>query len=737
MVKLPNKDSLSANHAPQAAVNEIRTNEELIASQAIAEENEEKYRDFYDNAPISYQSLDATGCFIDVNLTWLTTLGYERNDVIGKWFGDFLHIEDVDHFKVNFPAFMKQGYVSDVQFRLRKKDNTFIHVSYEGRIGYTPDGQFKQTYCVFKDVTELYAAQKTIYDEKERFSSLLDNLEAGIVLHAPDSSIIRCNPRAAELLGLSNDKMIGKVATDQDWKFIGEDNNPLLPEEYPVSRIISTIKPINNQILGIKHPGNNNTVWVAVNGVPILDSIGRIKEIGISFIDITERKLAEEKLLESEASVKRRLRVIEEPQCDIGEVHLSDIIDKDDLKILMEDFYRLSGAGSAVVDLQGNVLIAIGWQDICTCFHRVNPVTKQNCIYSDTVLTTGLTPGSVKLYNCKNGLWDAVTPIYIGENHIGNIFFGQFFFDDEVPDEHSFILQARQYGFEEEAYIAALNSVPRWSHVMIDRIMAFYARLATTISMQGYNNLRLARALSAHHLAEAKLGESEKLLSRAQEISHTGSWKLDLASNKLTWSDEVYRIFGCKPQEFAAGYEAFLDFVHPDDRAMVDAEYNRSLLEGNDDYEIVHKIIRRDSGEVCYVLERCIHERNEAGIIFQSTGMVQDITERMKAEELLSNLIENNPLSIQIVDKDGFTIKVNPAHTKLFGEQPPPGFSIFNDLQNKGHGEFILLAKEGKVVHFPDICYNVHDVIPELPDNPVWVRAILFPLTSSGNPERF
>ena len=59
--------------------------------------------------------------------------------------------------------------------------------------------------------------------------------------------------------------------------------------------------------------------------------------------------------------------------------------------------------------------------------------------------------------------------------------------------------------------------------------------------------------------------ESEKRMNRSQEIAHLGSWELDLLKNHLLWSDEVYRIFGLKPQEFGATYEAFLEAIHPDD----------------------------------------------------------------------------------------------------------------------------------------------------------------------------
>ncbi len=137
-----------------------------------------------------------------------------------------------------------------------------------------------------------------------------------------------------------------------------------------------------------------------------------------------------------------------------------------------------------------------------------------------------------------------------------------------------------------------------------------------------------------------ELQQSEQRLNRSQEIAHLGSWELDLINNRLDWSDEVYRIFGMMPREFGATYEAFLEAVHPDDRAAVNAAYSGSLREGKDAYEIEHRIVRKSTGEIRYVHERCEHFRDESGQIIRSVGMVHDITERKKAEEEREKLLE-------------------------------------------------------------------------------------------------
>jgi PAS domain S-box-containing protein len=137
------------------------------------------------------------------------------------------------------------------------------------------------------------------------------------------------------------------------------------------------------------------------------------------------------------------------------------------------------------------------------------------------------------------------------------------------------------------------------------------------------------------------LRDSEARLNRSQEIAHLGSWELDLGTNKLNWSDEVYRIFGLRPREFGATYEAFLEAVHPDDRAAVDAAYSDSLREGRDTYEIEHRVARRSDGEIRIVYEKCDHIRDESGTISRSIGMVHDITELKQAEKERMKVNEN------------------------------------------------------------------------------------------------
>jgi len=118
---------------------------------------------------------------------------------------------------------------------------------------------------------------------------------------------------------------------------------------------------------------------------------------------------------------------------------------------------------------------------------------------------------------------------------------------------------------------------------------------------------------------------------------------------------------------------------------------------------------------------------------------VRDVTAKKYAEAMFKDIIEINPMSIQILDMEGYTIQTNSAHTKLFGVVPPSDYSIFNDsqLKQQGVGELFEHMKNGEVVYFPDSYFNVHNVDPSFPDSPVWIKAIGFPLNNiNGVPDR-
>jgi PAS domain S-box-containing protein len=172
--------------------------------------------------------------------------------------------------------------------------------------------------------------------------------------------------------------------------------------------------------------------------------------------------------------------------------------------------------------------------------------------------------------------------------------------------------------------------------------------------------------------AEEALRRREAGLKEAQRIAHIGSWELDLVTKRLTWSDEVYRIFEIDSEFFGASYEAFLQLVHPDDRSSVNQAYTESVM-ARTPYNISYRLLMPD-GRIKFVRERCETKYGSDGLPIGSTGTVQDITEQMRAtealqrsEERFSKAFNEAAIGMALVALDGRWLQVNRALCNIVG----------------------------------------------------------------------
>ena len=184
--------------------------EELIEAKDKTEESERKFKLLYENAPLSYQSLDTNACLIDVNPTWLQTLGYKREEVIGRPFSDFMTSESAKLIKVRFPAFVDKGEIHDYEFDMIRKDGTRFMVSYHGKIGYDELGHFNKTHCIFTDITVRRQAEK----EREQFFNFFKLSPDIMVIADPFGAFKAVNPATTELLGYSEEELLSKPFID-------------------------------------------------------------------------------------------------------------------------------------------------------------------------------------------------------------------------------------------------------------------------------------------------------------------------------------------------------------------------------------------------------------------------------------------------------------------------------------------------------------------------------------------
>ena len=132
-------------------------------------QNEDHFRELFENAPIAYHSLDANGNILQVNTTWEEMLGYTKKEVIGKSFSEFILPEMRDRFEKQFPKQRSLGAIFGSEFILCQKNGNRILVGYKGKAGIDNLGKFKQTHCLLQDIT----SQRKVEQERERLEDQL------------------------------------------------------------------------------------------------------------------------------------------------------------------------------------------------------------------------------------------------------------------------------------------------------------------------------------------------------------------------------------------------------------------------------------------------------------------------------------------------------------------------------------------------------------------------------------
>ena len=122
-----------------------------------------------------------------------------------------------------------------------------------------------------KAVFKCEMAEKALRQSEESFRSLIHKIQAAVVVHKADTSVVTCNTKAQELLGLTEDQLLGKTALDPEWKFLNSEGEPLRLNDYPVRKVLANRQPLRDMTFGIVRPLNGDLAWVLVNADPVFN----------------------------------------------------------------------------------------------------------------------------------------------------------------------------------------------------------------------------------------------------------------------------------------------------------------------------------------------------------------------------------------------------------------------------------------------------------------------------------
>lgn len=313
MLLLPSPDNLNVIRAialPVMLIYPIATvllnsllmrQQSLRRTQDLLKQSEERFKLLFEKAPLGYQSLDFDGYFIDVNNQWCDLLGYSRGEVIGKWFGDFLSPAYREAFCQRFPIFKAQGYIHS-EFEMLNKIGKPLFVAFEGRIGYGFDGQFKQTHCILQDITNQKAAEAALIESENKYRNITENMSDVVWQADLNLKTTYVSPSVEKLLGESTEEHMKRRLEEKFPEQTLKKVHSLLYEEIEREKDPKTNKNRSRTIEVEHFKADGTIVWIEMNLSFIRDTKGNI--VGFQGVsrDITQRKLAELALEESERS---------------------------------------------------------------------------------------------------------------------------------------------------------------------------------------------------------------------------------------------------------------------------------------------------------------------------------------------------------------------------------------------------------------------------------------------------
>ena len=166
---------------------------------------------------------------------------------------------------------------------------------------YDARGAFLRSRSTLFDDRERRRFEQALRDSEQRLQLLIDTVQTAVVVHAGDSSIEFANPSAAHLLGLTREQMQGRTSIDPAWHFVREDGSPMPVDEYPVSRVIRSGRPLRGYVTGVQVVDSEPIRWMLVDAVPAFGKDGQLRQVIVSFIDISEQ-LQQKQRLEQLAS---------------------------------------------------------------------------------------------------------------------------------------------------------------------------------------------------------------------------------------------------------------------------------------------------------------------------------------------------------------------------------------------------------------------------------------------------
>lgn len=638
-------------------------------AEELARKKELEYSELIENLKDIIFTIDPNGTILFINKAVEVITGFKVSEMTGKNIAAFL--EPFELAEVNADLELLQTVVLPPKdYQMQSKSGGTIWLRVSSKIKVNEYNELNIT-GIAQDVTKQKKIELAHEASEKRLRHLVENLNVGLVVHNADTSILVCNNKASELLGISSDESLGRRFDDPDWYFIDENFQRLTPEEYPVYQVLKSGKPLVSFTGAIVKPNSGETVWVLVHAYPEFDATGKLTQIVVTFIDISELKFAQDKLRESEEKWKTIIKTSPDGICiastegtilyvsdklvkwhgyeqasemtgksitdfivpellQDSKEKLGELVNGKPLGIVEYELLKKDGS-RFFAEISSEILLDKNGQPEAVFLIERDITDKVKTRAQLTLLSKAIeqSPASVIITDSK-GMIEYVNPKHLEKTgsllekltgtslnrHLAS------------PLNTDLAIQIESHlnkGMDWHGEIAHHNSNGEiiWEFAVISAIKDQKGNVT--------NYLAMLEDITTLKVAEKTLKESELKLKLALSVANMGYWRFEEATNRVEWSEGHEKLFGIEMKDFKENYDAVQEILHPDDRFYV-AENLRKALENNINFDNHYRVIH-PGGEIRWLYSYGIVINQDNPGQKEVFGITQDIT-KIKQYEL-------------------------------------------------------------------------------------------------------
>ena len=606
---------------------------------------------------------DYDGKLIYVNESRAKVLGKTREEMLGSSVMEMEKLfPTLKDWRAHFDEVKEKGELLLQGINIRKDGSEY---PVEASVKYLKVEDQEFIIAAVRDITERNIQQKEILDKSQILNAILSEMPSVLFRINKDGLFTQIQGAGLKRLGLKDNELIGMNVFD----VYNENDYPLVNEQFKTS--LKTLEPS----YFITEGNDKNGQWYFDNFT--FKDITQVDGIVGFALDITDRKLIESKLQESETRFRSLAQnssdiitilkpdgttVYESPsffrifgysEKEIIGKNIFDFVHPDDIASVSEEFGRglaqggvsdaiefrfkhqngnwiyVEAIGNNLLDVQGINGIVINSRDITERKKAQEEVEKLKTFYEKVLNEI---PADLVVFDDKHN-YLFINPLSIKDPELRKWMIGkddyQYFEYRNRPMEIAYkrrelfkevVKSKKQFEFEES--ILQENGKQNW---MLRRMFPVINELGNVINVIGFG-----LDITDRKLSELKLQESEERLTLAINSANLGIWDWNIQNNLLIWDDSMYKVFDVDPKDFNGHYDAFERTLHPDDIESVNAKVGEAL-KGPNDYIDNFRILDK-KGNIKYVAAFSKTFRNDDGVAIRMIGVNFDITESKLAE---------------------------------------------------------------------------------------------------------